>query len=405
MNSTRLTLLASLGAALLGICPGADAGRWSGEFGFRAAYDDNLYGTSAVAAVVQGSPSATVFTAHGMMRWQAPAGLFTYALETHRHEGQAEENFTTHRLAGLHSTRRGEWRAQADWQALWIDGSRDTLAGTSHATSHGTGLWRERRAQLQHRGQVQLSGAWGDWQVRAGGDWRDTRYHTRVVPGRIAFADRGELSTSLQLGRGFGADLHALMGPQLGWQSQGTSPLPGGEFHYSNRYWRYLVGLEQKLTDGTTWSVRVGPAHHTITGRVDPRLDVKRSLDTWWGEARLVYPLHAEWKVEARASHGLGMPSTGRSLAKESSGELGLAWTPTTSWSWRTQVRALRSAYYPLTPDDRLVTATSQWIWHLSPQLHLSAALTWQWATNGNGAQHGREFSRRLGLINVVRRF
>lgn len=367
----------------------------------RAGVDTNPVAVGGSASVL-GTKDTATFAAGLSFALAAPtapdraAAKLSYATEVVRFDEWASENHTSHRLAFSSRSQAGDWHWSLDDSTLWIDGSRDTLASLAACNGNGTSLWRERRAQWQHRAKVFAQHEAGSTRIRIFGTLLDYDYLTRTEAGRASFADRSDLLAGVDAGWKRSDHSFWFVGARAGRQHQDTVPLPGGAFDYSNRYSRLIAGWEGKLTDATTLAFSAGPDFRRYDGHIDARVFPRRSHTLPWFDASLTSQLSPTVSLTAKTTRWAWLSSTGKSAYNDLAAELALAWSVTPKLSLRIATKAHQCSYFPSVRNDWETLNSLGATYKLSSTLQLTADVLHHHGWNELPSLSDRRFSRTM---------
>jgi hypothetical protein len=324
----------------------------------RAGFDTNPLAAGGPATAALGGDE-TFVTAAGMSfgfatpeRAHATSLKLAYAGETVRYENCPAENHTTHRLSAAPRAVLAGWQITADGSTLYVDGDRDTLPSIAACNGNGTSLWRERRAQWQHRAKFLAQRDAGTLRIRFVGTLLDYDYLTRARAGRAAFADRADRNGGADLGWKQSARSLWFAGARFGAQDQDTLPLPGGSVECSNRYTRLLAGWEGALGAKTTVALAAGPDFRHYNGAVDPRTFRQRRHTFGWFDASLTTKLSPSLTLTAKTMRWAWLSSTGKSAYTDFGAEVSIAWAVDKNLALRATAKAHQCSYFPTVRND-----------------------------------------------------
>ena len=404
----RLLLLLSVVATTLG----ASGPAWTLESAaqVRVGVDTNPVAAGGATAPLFGTDNSG-FASGGMtfsLARAAGAGgtaKFSYAAESFRYADRTEENYSTHRLGFSASRTAGAWKLSADGNTLWIDGSKDTLASNSAGNANATALWRERRAQWQHRLKLLAQHEAGARVVRLSGALLDFDYHTHVVTGRTAFANRRDANIGADLGWKQSPRALWLAGVRAGLQEQEQVALAGGQIDYSSRYWRVLVGGEGKLGSATTVSVLAGPDFRHYNGAVDTRVFTDRDRTSLWLEAAVTSKVGKQLALTGKVARWVWLASTGKSAYTDLSFDTGATWTVNDTTSLRATCKVAQSDYNPVVRDDWQAFYGLGVTLKSTANLQLTADVLVHKGWNGVDGVSDRKFARELYTLGASYKF
>ncbi len=324
----------------------------------RVGFDTNPLAAGGPATVALGGDESFV-TAAGVSfgvatpeRPDAASLKLAYAGETVRYENCPDENHITHRLSAGVRTPLAGWKFSADASTLYVDGDRDTLPSIAACNGNGTALWRERRAQWQHRAKFLAQRDAGALRIRLLGTLLDYDYLTRARAGRASFADRADRNGGIDLGWNQSTRSLWFAGARLGAQDQDTVPLPGGSVECSNRYTRLLAGWEGALGANTTLAFAAGPDFRNYNGAVDPRVFRQRRHTFGWFDASLTTKLSPALTLTAKTMRWAWLSSTGKSAYTDFAAEVSLGWAIDKTLSLRATAKAHQCSYFPTVRND-----------------------------------------------------
>ena len=388
---------------------------WLVESGLqsRVGFDSNPDGTSGTSAAILGDENTLTYAAGGNFGLTLSAATpakpslkLTYAGEVIRFDRWSGENFATHRLGLSGQFTVGVWKFTGEGSSLHVAGPKETLLSVPTVNANAINLWRERRRQWQHRLKLQAQADLGAVIVRGTGTLLAYDYHTQVVAGRFAFADRSDAQGALDLGWKQNADSLWLAGVRVGRQTQATIPLPGYNFDYSNNYYRLAAGWEGKPFANTTVTLAAGPDFRHYSGAIDSRVFLGgRDRTSLWFEGGFVAKLSPALTLTGKAARMDWLSSTGKSAYIDTSAETAAAWALTPAWTLRLTAKVHRCDYFPLVRDDweSLVGAGASL--KLSKRTLLSLDILRHHAWNNLPALPEREFQRLVVNLGATVKF
>lgn len=403
MNSVlrpAVVLLSSLGLGLT-----ASAADWvESSVAVKAGYDSNVlaYTDLAPAPLHEDSYFATgSLTFVGDVKKAADLGAawksskLSLLAEATRFENAAEENFESYRLGYATKWESGSDAVTADASVVRINGSRDTYSLAGPTNAFGLPVWRERRSQWQERVRAQWVhlGETRGWRVTGSTAIFDMK--TIARSGYVPFVDRSDSSVWAESGFKQGPGW-LWLGAQLGAQKQGTVPLPGCEFDYSNSYRRLSLGWAGKPFANLKVSFVGGPDWRRYTGNVNPAVFTHRNRQTWWFDSDATYDLSASWQLTAKVSRNRVVATTGKSAYDDFTAEGGVAWKASKTVQWRLSGRAQQAKYFPAARTDWIGGFSTGVDWAVSPRLKCGADVTWQYAWSQLQPVVGRDFERTI---------
>ena len=326
----------------------------------RIGFDSNPAGTGGSSAAILGDRDTLTFAAGGGigLAWTGTAtpkaaAKLTYNGEAVRFADWSTENYSTHRFGLGGQVAAGAWTFSGEGSSLLVAGSRDTLQSVATVNANGTTLWRERRRQWQHRLRLQAQASFGAYLARATGTLLAYDYQTRVVAGKVAFADRSDLQGAIDLGWKQSAGSLWIAGVRTGRQQQAMIPLPNCNFEYSNTYQRLAVGWEGKPAANTTLTFAAGPDFRQYSGGIDSRVFLGgRDRTSLWFEGGFATKLSPTLTLTGKATRMDWLSSTGKSAYLDTSVETAAAWTVAPAWTLRLTGKVHRCDYFPVYRDD-----------------------------------------------------
>jgi hypothetical protein len=376
----------------------------------RVGFDTNPAGTGGTLAITLGGDDTLIYSAGinlGLGWTEAASGRrsvkVTYAGESVNFDRWSEENFTSHRLGAGGQFIAGNWKINADISSLLIAGSRDTYPSTPTSNANAISLWRERRRQWQHRAKIQARASSGSRVLRVTGTWLAYDYQTRVMVGRVAFADRADAQGGLDLGWKASDDSLWFAGLRAGHQEQAWIPLPNCAFDYSNNYQRLALGWEGRLAANTTVALAAGPDFRHYNGSVDPGSFLGgRDRTSLWFEASLTAQPDPRLTITGKASRTDWLSSTGKSAYLDTCAEAAAAWTLNPAWTARFSAKVHRCDYFPASRDDWESLLGLGLAWKVYPRTVVSADLLQHRAWNNLPGLTEREFRRVVLSLGVA---
>ncbi len=373
----------------------------------RTGFDTNPLAAGGPATAALGGDES-FFTAAGLTfglatpaRPDAASFKLGYAAETVRFENCPDENHTTHRLSVAARHTVGGWKISGDASTLHVDGDRDTLPSIAACNGNGTSLWRERRAQWQHRAKFLAQRDAGAARIRFVGTLLDYDYLTRARAGLAAFADRADRHGGADLGWKQSAQSLWFAGVRLGAQDQDTIPLPGGSIECSNRYTRVLAGWEGALGANTTLSLAAGPDFRHYDGAVDPRVFRQRRHTFGWFDASLTTKLSPSLTLTAKTTRWAWLSSTGKSAYTDFAAEVSLGWVIDPTLSLRATAKAHQCSYFPTVRNDWEYLGGLGLTYKPSPRWQLTADVLDHHGWNELPGLEDRDFQRLVVTVGA----
>lgn len=374
----------------------------------RVGFDDNPIAVGGTAAAALGAHD-TAFTVVGAtLAVVAPSARegntlrLSYAGEAVRFAEWSGENYVTHRVAAAGQVKAGDWRYSADLSTLGVDGSQDTLLSLSACNANGTSLWRERRAQWQHRAKLLAQRDTARVRIRVLGTALDYDYRTRVRPGRVPFAGRSDALVGADVGWKQAAQSLWVAGVRAGVQKQDQVPLPGAAFDYSNRYTRLVAGWEGLVGRKTTVAVLGGPDFRRYHGKIDPAVFRGRERTLGWFEASAATKLAPGWSASAKTTRWTWLSSTGKSAYTDLSTELSLAWEASSSLTLRGGAKAHQCSYFPAVRNDWEVLGSLALVYQARPKLQFTLELLDHRGWNELPGFDERDFGRHVVSVGAA---
>jgi hypothetical protein len=316
-------------------------------------FDSNPTGSGGPSATVLGDADSIVYG--GGVSFAVPIRLWklTYAGEITRFSDLPSENFTTHRFGWSTSMTVGKWKVTGAGSSLLVDGSRETLASVATVNANAISLWRERRAQWQHRAKLQATHTAGHWMLRSSASLLDYDYQTRAVQGNVPFADRSDINGVVDVGWKSSASSLIFVGGRVGRQEQEQVPLPNCAFDYTNTYQRVVAGIEAKPSATSSVSFSAGPSFHHYSGGIDPRVFLGgRDRTTLWLETAFAFKPSNSVSVTGKATRMPWLSSTGKSAYLDSCAEAVVTWSAAAKTALRVSGKFHRCDYFPVVRDD-----------------------------------------------------
>lgn len=369
----------------------------------RVGYDSNPRADTTTQPSTDGSATWSASATLGVSAGgQAGSGKLLYTGDLNRYTDAASENFASHRLSGNLTTIASGAKVAADASALFIDGSRDTLASALPCNGNGVAVWRERREQWQYRAKLSAVVDSGAFRARALGSVLHTDYRTHVTPGRIGFADRGDRLGGIDLGVLRSGGAYAFAGIRTGRQTQDALALPGGQFEYSNRYHRVVLGWEGTLGSKTTIAASAGPDFRTYTGNIDRAHFGDRHHSFGWFDVALSTKFNSQWALTAKTTRWAWLSSTGKSAYMDLNNDVALTWTPNKQLSWRAGFKAHKCSYFPVYRKDWEFLGTAGVTYVFSKQWSVTADVLRHVGWNELPEYTNRDFRRNVVSIGAT---
>ena len=321
----------------------------------RVGFDSNPAGTSGTSAAVLGDDDTLIYAAGaGFALGAGGAGetdarpKLTDAGEAVRFEEWSGENHSTHRFGAGGKFFAGEWTVTGEGSALYVAGSRGTLATEPTVNANAMTLWRERRRQWQQRVNLQAETVRGERVARVGAKVLAMDYHTDVAPGRVAFADRADAQVSADAGWRRNPRSLWLAGVRAGMQVQDT--VNAGDAEYSNDYLRLALGWEGTLFGNTTVSVAGGPDFRRYSG--DVAAGFERDRTSFWVEACATAKLEETLTLTGKVARTPWLSSTGKTAYMDTCAELSLKKGLGRKVTVQIAAKVHQCDYYPVVRDD-----------------------------------------------------
>jgi len=406
MKSIPLLLVFTLTTAVAG-----PAFRWiDPSFLARAGYDSNPIGSGGASAALLGNESANTWGGSATFGVETmPAGpdaaslVIGYTADATRYEGRSSENFSTHRLSLHGATTAGGWSFSTDVSELLVAGSADTLTSTSSTNANAIALWRERRAQWQHRVKLRVQSGEGRGLVRLTGSLLDYDYGTDVVSGKVAFADRLDAQVGVEGGWRISQTSLCLLGVRLGKQNQAIIPLPNYGFDYDNTYVRPAVSWEGGWGKQITLLVSGGPDYRRYTGAVDlAAFGPDRNRSSLWYDASVTSKLSSKLSLTGKAARTAWLSSTGKCAYMDTSAEVNAVYNIWSAITLRALAKYHACKFFPALREDAESFYGFGATGRISKQLTLSFDLTRHRGWNTITSVPDRAFQRVLISFGVL---
>jgi hypothetical protein len=403
---TFLTLSASFASLV-----NAEAPRWfESAANARAGYDSNV---TAIAADLPGTTyessgwlSAGVsagadFVAAGLLKAPWSAARLTWTADLYRFEDAAQENYVANKLAFSAKRQAPTNTVVADLSVARINGSKTTEISTPGCNAFGLPVWRERRTQWQERAKVQ----WTHLPAPLGSRFTaaTTRFDmgTETRAGRVAFVDRADSCVTGEVGTAKGTD-SLWVGVQLGRQHQDPIALPGGEYEYSNNYYRLTGNLARKLGKTLKASLTGGPDWSRYNGRVNPAILPDRSRNSWFADAELTWDVTPTWALVGKFSRFLALSSTGKSAYVDVGYEGAVQYKPSKTVQARLGLKWQQADYFPAAREDRVVAALATVDVAVTPRFRCGADVQYQYGWSDLQPVLARDFDRTFIALRAT---
>lgn len=325
----------------------------------RLGFDSNPVAAGGAAGPILGEKDALVGSLAASFGVGLPAaasaetsGRITYAAETVQFEGWASEDFTTHRLTAVGQTVISGWRVAAEASYVLVDGSHDGLTSTSAINAHALTLWRERRAQSQHRAKLQVQRTIGPWLVRGVASWIDHDFRVAANSGCTTFTDREEVLGGFDLGRRPAKESLWFAGVRIGEHIQDRLAPPATQYDYSSRFVRPIAGWEGRLGQATTLALATGPDFRDFNGNIDRKVFSRREHTAFWFEGSLSSKLGRDWTLSGKAMRWMWLSSTGRAACMDFATELSLGYAVRPDTTLRLTGKVHQITYFPSVRND-----------------------------------------------------
>jgi hypothetical protein len=377
----------------------------------RIGFDSNPVGAGGATATALGDRGTLTESAGASFALALPVNAFSWLSARLAYAGEAthfdrwhDEDFTTHRLALAGKLELADWTLSADASTLFVDGSRDTLPSLAGSNAHATTIWRERRAQWQHRARLLAQREIGPLALRCHGSLLDYDFLTHDLAGRVPFVDRADAFAGADAGWKTSAGSLTFAGVRLGRQFQDQASLPGCEFDYSSRYTRVIAGWEGRLGPATL-AFAAGPDFRHYDGAVDPRVFAGRDRTALWFDGNASVPLGSRCKLTAKAARWTWLSSTGKSAYIDFSAETALAVSLSTRDALRLTFRAHQLNYDPVARNDWESQGIVGLTHNVTKALAVSADVSLHRGWNALGDVPDRAFSRTIASAGVAWKF
>lgn len=370
----------------------------------RLGYDSNPIASGGGSAAVWGKRSADTWGGSVTLGVETvPTGpesaslAIGYVADASRYEGDSTENFSSHKLSCRAAMVEGAWSLSADVSELFVAGPSSTFTSTGAANANAIALWRERRAQWQHRAKLKAQYGEGRGILRVTGSLLDYDYHTAVVPGKIAFADRSDAQGGVEGGWRASKSSLWLLGFRVGKQDQAIIPLPNCGFDYDNTYLRGALSWEGSVGKRTTCSLSGGPDFRRYTGAIDlSAFGPDRNRTTLWYEVAVSSKVSRQLTVTGKATRMAWLSSTGKSAYTDTCAEVNAVYAISSSVAVRAIAKYHDCNYFPALRDDVEsfygLGATYRWTNRLSFTLDITRHHGW----NNIRSAPDRAFQRSL---------
>lgn len=328
-----------------------------------------------------------------------------YAPEVVRYHSESSESYEAHRAALTMSGKVGI----VSWEQFntlnFIDGSREglTFGGPGGAPAIGGIPIRDRREALIYRNGFRAFHPHGDWFFRpvAWSYVHDFRTETRSrvqYPYYQNYVDRNDFTVGLDTGYKAFKNAYAIVGFRYGYQDE--TPLPGEQVHYSNDYYRFVAGIEGKITDWMKITGVIGPDYRDYDEDTPPGFDEHHTSLYYDATIALTPTKRDTITLLARKFEqpAFGAPSAYEDITWE------INWRHQFSAQFSTGVgfRAYGGEWLsPVMRDDWIYTPSA--VLSYTHNQHLSGELSYSydWVDSRVPNTTGREFTRHLVGLGV----
>jgi hypothetical protein len=247
------------------------------DLALKEAFDSNVY----LQDVTPANPNAaqpfqesmvTTLTPRLALDWK-PMTEFnlavSYAPEFAWYHAEPGENYVAHRGALTFSGKVGIVQWEQFNTVNYIDGSHEglTFGGPGGPPAIGGVPIRDRRDALIYRNGFRAYHPHGNWFFRPVAwsyihDFRTDQRNPATYPGYQNYLDRNDLSAGIDIGYKALPQAYVLVGYRYGFQNE--TPVSWSPTHFSNRYHRFVLGLEGKLTEWLKVTGVVGPDYRSF---------------------------------------------------------------------------------------------------------------------------------------------
>lgn len=392
----------------------------SGSLGARGFVDRNLFlqddapfpseppaGLPGVAA--NESAAGLEISATVRARWTAPArsAELSYAPSMVRYEGHASENHDNHVIAGTFAATAGFWTTDVRLKYHRVDGSRlaPVYVRLGGAPAVGGEPVRARRAQAIGRGSAILARRVGSGFVRATFTALDQDFLTdaATLSGYCNYTDRAEHAAGVETGRPLVPGLDGVVAVRFGRQRQ--ADVLGAPLNFSNRFARYLLGVEGSPAKSWKVALLAGPDFRRFGASRRPNSD--RDQSTGYGEASATWSPTARDSVTFAAKRFLWLAGTGRGIYVDTTAEAGWRRQLSSSWSCSLLTRVHdgdTSHFNAWAPrHDRIYTGIASVSRRFSSGLRFDLEFQHDRADSFLTETPGREYRRSISSVSLVR--
>jgi hypothetical protein len=230
------------------------------------------------------------------------------------YEAQSE-NYNAHRFGSAIKAHAGDFSMAFENTLSYIDGNdvAPTYPGALY-NAIGIGAARERREQIQDRGNLSFryDGSW--WFIRPTASLLSYNMHTELIntPGYQNYSDRTDVNGGVDLGYKFTPQFAATLGYRYGYQYQEQFTFT--PYSSPNHYQRLLAGVEGAPWKWLELKVVAGPdfreyAPDTLT-HITPVTD--KSPIKFYGEASIVAKVTSKDTITFKSKQFQWLSSLGK---------------------------------------------------------------------------------------------
>lgn len=362
-------------------------------------YDDNIYLASIGPLADQASIVSSIAA---KIAAQTPGGLtLTYNPAATQYWSRAVEDNIKHLTSAAWKNRIDDLSWTASTELTLVDGANQAVdyAGASNAFS-GIGA-RERRDNFFYRSDFALRYDHGPGFVRGVGKLTGWDMLTKSN-GPANYVDRYDIQGGFDLGRAYpakGPDY--FLGYRRGYQYQDNDFDATSRRNASNRYHRYLAGLDGKLTKDLKISSQAGWAIHHYSD--DPKVFAGDSTqEGLFTDITLTWAINPQHELQLKTLQARGVSSGGTNAFLNSAHSISWKQTLDKKWSSALTARLGEREFAPSKRDDLGYLATASLTWTPTAQLSYTATFAQDWLRNHhNGITGATEDARSADRSNV----
>jgi Uncharacterized protein conserved in bacteria (DUF2320). len=392
-----LLVLASPGApAAVATTPAIDV-----TLGTSMGFDSNVY-LAAFGRLANRESMVSTVSARFDARFDSGVAL-AYAATATEFWSERDEN-------NIRQTLGAFWIRTLDALAWSTSTEFALVAGDDRGVDYGIGIGsafstaapRERRDQWQNKTDLSLRHDSDLGFVRAIGNLRFWDMRTRPVAS-CDYVDRYDVQGGLDVGRALGrSGLETYFGYRRGRQFQDNDFSPSTIDHATNRYDRYLVGVDGSPAKSLKLDAQVGWAKHGYT----PDYAGSAHEEGLFSDATVTWIVTPDDELQLKTGRSRTVATTGRNSILSTVHHVSWKHVFGPKWSTTLTGRVIEAEYAPFPRDDFHYAAGVSLTWNATQALRGTLSLSQDWGRNhlnnlSGLAEARREFDRTAVSVDV----